>query len=363
MKRLPKGLAAAVLLAWIAPAALAAETNLACDGSVLEVDGLAAPTPPDDGALPEGHSPLAVEIRLEITELDQISERARSFRFEGYAEFRMCDPDAAFDARAAGHETLRFSGTDVQAPIRNIKLYVANGIGAFDVTQRLVEVDSDGEVRAFGYFSSSVGAGYDLRKFPFDRQKLEIHLESFAYDNGSVELSIRDEDLSLSADLHLAEWRVERIQARVETAERPHSRPAFSRAVVRLDVARESGFYLLKLWLPLSLIVALSWSVFWMSDEALVNRVRVAATAFLTVVAYQFAIAGNLPKVSYLTLMDRLMILSFVLIAFSVLQSMTSDKIRRENPKRSVRLDRHSRWLFPLTYAAGIVAMALIYTD
>jgi hypothetical protein len=174
---------------------------------------------------------------------------------------------------------------------------------------------------------------------------------------------MRDEDLSVSEDLQPVEWKIERIRARVEDAKRPYARPSFSRVVVSLDVAREWGFYLFKLWLPLSLIVALSWSVFWMSDESLVNRVRVAATAFLTVVAYQFAIAGSLPKVAYLTLMDRLMIMSFALIALSVVQSMTSTKMRDKDGERALRFDRRCRWLFPLTYAAGILTMALLYAD
>ncbi|MCP4308561.1 MAG: hypothetical protein GY788_27535 [bacterium] len=329
---------------------------------MIEVEGLSTPVAPDHGAPPEGRRPLVVEIRLEITELNQIDELTSSFRFEGLGEFRLCDPRSAFDAGAAGRETLRFSGTDVDAPVWNIKLHIVNGIGPLDVTQRLVEIDADGSIRVFGYFSSSVAATYDLRKFPFDNHVLEIQLESFSYDNESVEFSIRDDDLRVSEDLRPVEWRVASIRARVEDVER-HGRASFSRVVVSLDVAREWGFYLFKLWLPLSLIVAFSWIVFWMSDESLVNRVRVASTAFLTVVAYQFAIGGSLPRVAYLTLMDRLMIMSFVLIALSALQSMTSTKMREKDRKRAEGFDRRCRWLFPLAYIAGVLTMAIIYAD
>jgi len=362
-KQFLSSLAVAVLLASISVGAWAAEVNLACDGSVIEVKGLSEPAAPDHGAPPGDGGPLLVEIRLRITELNQLDELTSSFRFEGFGEFRLCDPRSAFDAKAAGRETLRFSGADVEAPVWNIRLHVVNGIGALEVTQRLVEIDANGNIRVFGYFSSSVGADFDLREFPFDRHELEIYLESFSHDRESVELSIQDDDLTVSEDLRLAEWRIERVRARVENAERPYARPSFSRVVVSLDVAREWGFYLFKLWFPLSLIVALSWSVFWMSDESLVNRVRVASTAFLTVVAYQFAIAGSLPKVAYLTLMDRLMIMSFVLIALSVIQSMTSAKMREKDRDRAVGLDRRCRWLFPLAYATGILAMALTYAD
>ena len=52
--------------------ASAIEPNLGCDGSVIEVEGLPAPVAPDRGTPPEGLRPLLVEIRLEITELNQI---------------------------------------------------------------------------------------------------------------------------------------------------------------------------------------------------------------------------------------------------------------------------------------------------
>jgi len=135
----------------------------------------------------------------------------------------------------------------------------------------------------------------------------------------------------------------------------------FSRAVIRLHVDREWGFYVFKLWVPLFLIVALSWTPFWMHDDTLSNRIRISATAFLTVVAYQFAVSGSLPKVAYLTLMDRLMMASFVLIALSALESMPVARIRQNNTQRALRLDRISQWAFPLTYVAVIIGIGLSY--
>ena len=210
-------------------------------------------------------------------------------------------------------------------------------------------------------FNSSVGARFDLHQFPIDRHALEIRFGSFVYDSRSVVLVIRDGGVTISKDLELPEWRITGFAARVEESEAPRGRAALSRAIVTVDVEREWGFYLFKLWLPLSLIVALSWSVFWMFDESLVNRIRVAATAFLTVVAYQFAVAGNLPKVAYLTLMDRLMIMSFILIALSALVSMMVSIERGKDAERALSWDRRARWLFPLAYVVGVLVMALLY--
>jgi len=176
-----------------------------------------------------------------------------------------------------------------------------------------------------------------------------------------VELVTNDDRVHYQPGLNLPEWRIIGIDTRVEETLNVRDVVPFSRVVIGVSVAREWGFYVYKLWIPLFLIVVLSWSVFWMQGESLANRIRMAATAFLTVVAYQFAIAGSLPKVAYLTVMDRLMVASFVLIALTALESMVVVKLERSHRERAVRLDRMSRWLFPLGYAGIIAAIAAIH--
>ena len=94
-----------------------------------------------------------------------------------------------------------------------------------------------------------------------------------------------------------------------------------------------------------------------MHDEAMAGRIRISATAFMTIVACQFpcqfAISGKILKVAYLTLMDRLMVAPFVLIALSALQGMLVTTLRRIAPERAAAIDRISRWLFPLAWRAS----------
>jgi hypothetical protein len=339
----------------------ASEPLLACDGSEIPVGEKGAPFAPIPRDAPLDRAPVPVQVGMQITELNQIDERTSSFRFEGFGDFQFCDPRSAFDPVAAGRKTRRIVGIHENYPIWNVKLHVANGLGAVEVTQRLVEIQFDGSVQITGYFNSRVASAFDLRLFPFDRQALVIYVESFNYNNRLVELVSRDDLVSISDDVYLTEWHFEGIRTHVETATNPRERTPFSRVVISIDVAREWGYYLFKLWIPLSLIVALSWSVFWMPAETLANRIRLASTAFLTIVAYQFSISGSLPKVAYLTLMDQLMIGSFILIALSALESMICVTTRDKHPKFALGLDRRARRIMPMAYLGGLGAMWLIY--
>ena len=132
-----------------------------------------------------------------------------------------------------------------------------------------------------------------------------------------------------------------------------------SRYTLEIEIARKSGFYLWKVFLPLVVIVALSWSVFWMTGERFSARSRISATGVLTIVAYQFVFAENLPRVGYLTLLDQVMIGSFGLLAVTVLESLLVDRANRDDPAKAIRIDHTSRWLFPAVYAAMLAAIAL----
>ena len=62
--------------------------------------------------------------------------------------------------------------------------------------------------------------------------------------------------------------------------------------------------YVLKIILPLFMIVAMSWIVFWINPEQAGTQIGVATTSMLTLIAYRFMVGGTMPPVPYLTRMD-----------------------------------------------------------
>ena len=57
-----------------------------------------------------------------------------------------------------------------------------------------------------------------------------------------------------------------------------------------LSVARRFNFYIWKVFLPLLLMVILSWTVFWIDPTELSGQVQISVTTILTVIAFAFAI-------------------------------------------------------------------------
>ena len=78
--------------------------------------------------------------------------------------------------------------------------------------------------------------------------------------------------------------------------------------------------------------------------------------------AFQFVIAGDLPKVSYLTFMDSFLMLSFMMMVLTIGQNtIVSHYYLKERQERAHRVDAVSRWLFPLLYLGGLAGLLALY--
>ena len=112
---------------------------------------------------------------------------------------------------------------------------------------------------------------------------------------------------------------------------------------------------------PLTLIVFMSWGVFWVDPRRLESQLGLSATAILTLIAFQFAIANLVPRVSYLTRMDKFTMLSSILIFLALIEAIiTAYCAKKDLIHRAIIIDRFSRFLFPLSFA-GIIYYAFFY--
>jgi hypothetical protein len=346
-------LCAALLVASGTPGLVRAEATCANAGASA-VSGSDLLEPPA--------APARVDIGMFVKEVKNIDVKGSRASFTGYAEFSWCDPRQAFDAEAEGVSSKRFFGDAALAQFGGMwqpDLTLANGMEGVRVSKRVLAIHPDGTVRVEGIFDADIAVSYDLRRFPLDRQVIPIQIESFTWNADQMVLRAREERVGFRETIDIPEWRITGIGSQVAPAAQVRDERPFSRLSIHLQIARESGFYIYKVALPLALIVVLSWAVFWMKDEPFAGRTRVSLTGVLTIVAYQFAIGNTLPRVPYLTLMDKLMIASFLMIAVTVIENLLVAHYQEHDPARALRVDRTARWLFPALYAAVVVLVVL----
>ena len=88
----------------------------------------------------------------------------------------------------------------------------------------------------------------------------------------------------------------------------------FSKLVIKFTFKRRMGYYLIQVYLPDSLVVAISWIVFWLEQDDMGGRVGLGITTILTIMFLLGSVNMSLPRVSYPKAIDWFLIGSFLMV-------------------------------------------------
>jgi hypothetical protein len=103
-----------------------------------------------------------------------------------------------------------------------------------------------------------------------------------------------------SEKLSIQDW----IISRGELQNKPYQVLSYEFEAVAYQfwVSRTLGYYIWKVFVPLMLVVFMSWLVFWIDPTKIEAQLAVSATAMLTIIAYQITLSNMLPRISYFTI-------------------------------------------------------------
>lgn len=269
------------------------------------------PAPHADG------KPVEVRVGFYIANLAALDQASESYDIAGYLRAMWKDPRLVYQGEAASEKEL--DPKTIWTPA----LEIVNVKGTQTTDGAIAFITPDGTVRWELRIGTTISSDLNLHRFPFDRQVLRLVIESSKYSETALQL-IADEEMSgINGDsfVSLSEWPLPK-QLRTEPG-RSYFAPEkvhYSRASFLIDVDRESGFYIWKVILPVLLICMCSWTVFWIDLKEFATQVTIAVTDLLTIVAFLFVVNDSLPRVSYLTLMDRFTLVCLVCILATIVE-------------------------------------------
>ncbi len=319
---------------------------------------------------PPDQFPVEVYVDLYGLNIFAINEREETFEIEAFIYADWFDSRLAFDPAAAGTKTKIFQGetavemlkTDVWWP----DLEIVDVRGPRDRLHTTLTIDYDGFVTYTERFHANIWQPFFFEEFPFDYHTLSFTVAPFFYSSEQVTFlgaedfleageRLEREDLAWETN----EWRVDSVVSEVYRGEDFE----FSTSTMFIEISRLPQFYISNVILPLFLIVAISWAVFWMDFGSmhLADRLSVSFTSVLTVVAFDFVTADNLPLLSYQTVLDVVLTFSYIILSLSVLENVLAYLNFRKNGKEVQRIDRVARWLFPVVYYAGCGLLLLFF--
>jgi hypothetical protein len=196
-----------------------------------------------------------------------------------------------------------------------------------------------------------------LKRFPFDTQALKVILEDPSWAPGDY---VYDDDLfpdmiSKEAYSELAAWRFigypSLAQRSAGFGYHPGDEP--SRVLtIDIPVQREWQFYLTRYFLPLLLIVALSYSLFFIKSDDLSSSSGIGITAVLAIIAFQLTQSDTMPKVGYLTLADKVYSVCYLFTAAALGLVIHGAWVTtyHDDEERAHRLQRRYRLVFPFVF-------------
>jgi hypothetical protein len=214
-----------------------------------------------------------------------------------------------------------------------------------------------------GHFRQS----FDFKKFPFDKQKLIINITSGIRSSADKELIKYSTDTAAVAFItpedgafiginkfknnnYLREWKVSSVDIKnKEIIDENYYDKDLKKIIthnenslnLEINVERNYIHYVYKIMVPVFLILCVAWFVLWIPTKYFEARLATSMVALLSLIAYNFVFANDIPKLEYLTALDKFILLSYIFcciptfmsIWFSRLYKIKQAKITKVNSK------------------------------
>ena len=200
---------------------------------------------------------------------------------------------------------------------------------------------------------------FNLKAFPFDS-----HILDFSYSDTKNSVSSVNITYDAYATLpineniksKILEWNVPNNYAEYESI-KYYDKFDYEYDGIKtfFTIERNSSYYLFKVIAPIVLILIVCWSVFWLRTDQIESRLTVSIVCLLTLIAYNFVIDENIPKLAYLTAMDQIILSSYFFASVSTILSIYFASLNDKHDVRLIKVERQIRLIGPLIYFFVII--------
>lgn len=205
---------------------------------------------------------------------------------------------------------------------------------------------------------------FNLTSFPFDKQKIVISMVD-GDDFDKVFLAALNTNYRMvehnKKNLKIPGWNVIDVKFNVSN-NFDFEGIVFNQASIILDIERQSFYYIFKIILPIILILLICWSSVWLNPKEVESKLTITIVCLLSLIAYNFVIDNELPKLEYLTIMDWIILASYLFAAAPNMLAIISFQVsqKNKNKKLSKKIDFFSKRFGITSYVVLILFIIII---
>lgn len=204
-------------------------------------------------------------------------------------------------------------------------------------------------------FTTDFQVDFDFRQFPFDTQEFFIRIDSI-FPEEFYKYFNMEQVSRVSTDTGEDEFILEELSVEISNAST--SNGIVSSYIFSFEAPRHLSYYIFRIFVPILLIVLISWVTFFLKNYT--HRIEVASANLLLFIAFSFSLAENYPRLGYLTFMDAVMAIMFIINSLVIVYNVWLRRLEMNDKVDMLeRVDDVLDWVYPLIYVVLLIGLVI----
>ena len=295
--------------------------------------------------------PTPIQQSLYVVDILEINDVERTITLD-YVWLQMWNDPRLANANYKGSRSkLDLSIDDIWNPhLARVNL---KGSAMLDA---ILNIDENGNVAYRQRLIDTYTAPLNLRRFPFDKQSLSLKFLSTLYGPDEIELQWNEDRSGHLDSFSLPGWTFEGSKSKIYVQDLRNIDRKLQGFDLHLKLNRQSGFYVWKVFVPLSFIVFMAWTVFWIDPANFPGQIAISTSSVITLIAFQLSLTELLPKISYLTEVDLFALATSFLVFIALGEAILTARLAKIGKHAvSLSLDKWMRIIYPIVFAVLIL--------
>ena len=206
----------------------------------------------------------------------------------------------------------------------------------------------------FYRIQASLQEQVNLESFPFDEQKLTILIEDKEKPIDDFMFIPNADEAGLDPAVKFVGWQIQGWQHNTTIHNYEVYDEQYSQYQFEITIGRSPFNAVLKTLLPVFFIVLITLFSFIIDPDKITNRLTLVTSSLVAAVMFHVNIANQLPPVGYLTFADKFMVLTYVVLLFSLATSIVLLELSERKDERVTKIHRATEY-------TGFIVVPLMY--